>query len=480
MKVKINKVKINSFFILILFFGCATQFTYYSTIKSFISSGQYDNAISLMDENKFKEYGEKNELLYWLDKGIVLHYAGKYEESIFAFEKAEKLAEELYTKSISEEAATFLTSDNARSYAGEDFERIFINIFLSLNYLLLNRYENALVEARKVDHKLKTLQVNYAGKNVYKEDAFMRYLTGLLYESQNELNDAFVSYRKSIKEFTENNKIYPFGVPQDLLYRSLKLAKRLYMKEEFKEIATKFNLNLDYENFVYDKNNGELIILHYNGFAPYKIDHYIEVTFGEGWTYVGSIQVAGDAEKDLQKARRIARGIASTEQFLVAFPKFVPSPSNIKYGVINIYDEKMMKVCSLNTYTVEDIETIAIKNLEDRISLVKAKTIARAAVKYALSRAVSQKLTENSDELSKWLVKKVFQTAATATEQADKRSWRTLPKEINFATAELKPGRYRIECLFYDKENNFVQKKVYENITINSGKKTFITVRTSI
>lgn len=465
-------------FSIILVIGCATQFTYYSNLKNFLSSEEYTKADALIEENKFKEYGEKNALLYWMDKGIVLHYARRYEDSILAFEKAEKLAEELYTKSISEEAATFLISDNAKAYYGEDFERIFINVFQSLNYLFLNKYEDALVEARKVDHKLKTLQVDYGGKNVYKEDAFMRYLTGLLYESQNEINDAYVSYAKALREYETNNKIYDFEIPKDIIFRNLRVAKRLGFKEEFEAINKKFNLNINYKDIVDDKNTGELILFHYNGFAPYKIDHYIEVTFGEGWVYVGSIKVEGDAQKDVQKAKQIARGIASNEQFLVAFPKFVPSHSKIKYGVLDILNENKEKIFSQKTFLVEDIEKIAIKNLEDRIAKIRAKAIARAAIKYALSRAVSQKLTEKSDDLSKWLVTKAIQTASTATEQADKRSWRTLPKQIMLATATLKPGRYSLELKFYDEQNNFIMKKEIENINILNGKKTFISVRT--
>lgn len=464
--------------LIFIIIGCATQFTYYNTLKNLLSSEEYAKADSLIEENKFKEYGEKNALLYWMDKGIVLHYAGKYEDSILAFNKAEKLAEELYTKSISEEAATFLVSDTAKSYYGEDFERIFINVFQSLNYVFLNKYESALVEARKVDHKLKTLQVDYGGKNIYKEDAFMRYLTGLLYESQDEFNDAYVSYVKSLKEYENNKKIYYFEIPKDLIFRNLKMAKRLGFRDEFENINKKFNLNVSYKDIVDDKTTGELIVFHYNGFAPYKIDHYIEVTFGEGWVYVGSVRVEGDAQRDVQKAKQIARGIASNEQFLVAFPKFVPSPNKIRYAVVEILNENKEKVLSQKTFLVEDIETIAIKNLEDRITKIRAKAIARAAVKYALSRAVSQKLTEKSDELSKWLVAKALQTASTATEQADKRSWRTLPKQIMMATATLKPGNYSLDIKFYDEQNNFIMKKIIENVKILNGKKTFISVRT--
>jgi hypothetical protein len=231
----------------------------------------------------------------------------------------------------------------------------------------------------------------------------MRYLTGLIYESQNELNDAFISYRKSIIEYLNNKKIYTFDIPQDLIYRTLKIAKKLGFREEFEEICRNLNLNTSWKDIKYE-NNAELILFHYNGFAPYKVDEYIEVSFGEGWGYVGSIKVSSEEEATLQKARQIARSIASNEQFLVAFPKFVPTENKVKYAVVEFYDLSGKKIISQKTFKVEDIETIAIKDLEDKITRIRIKSIARAAIKYALSKEFTQRLTEKSDEFSKWLV----------------------------------------------------------------------------
>ncbi|MCS7152026.1 MAG: hypothetical protein NZ928_06585 [Endomicrobia bacterium] len=475
---KVYKVKLLCFSLILILTSCASRYGYYSTLSSLLLSENYIKANEFIEQNKFKYYSEKDALLYWLDKGITLHYAGDYNESIKAFTKAEKIAEELYTRSISEEAASFLVSDSVKSYYGEDFERIFINVFQSLNYLFLQQYEGALVEARKVDHKLKTLQVDYAGKNVYKEDAFMRYLTGLLYESQKEFNDAFVSYRKAIGEYSANKKIYNFAIPEDLLYRMLKVSKILRLREEFEEITTKFSLNTQYKEFNIDLENGEIILFHYNGFAPYKVDNYIEVSFGEAWAYVGSIEVKTQDEAEVEKARQIARAIASNEQFIVAFPKFVPIDNKVKSATVEVYDETGEKIYAGKPFIVEDLDNIAIKNLEDRIAKIKVKSIARAAIKYALSREIAIKLSKNSDELSSWLIKKALQTTSVVLEQADKRSWRTLPKQIFIFTASLKPGKYFVKINFEDGQNRIVQKKEFNNIFITSGKKTFLSVRT--
>ncbi len=143
------------FFLILFILSCATQFTYYSTLRNFLSIDDYSKAESVIEENKLKEYKGKDELLYWLDKAIVLHYAGKYEDSIIAFEKAEKLAWELYTKSISEEITTLLISDNLRSYPGEDFEQVFINVFLALNYLFLKNMKMLLLKQEKLTISLK-------------------------------------------------------------------------------------------------------------------------------------------------------------------------------------------------------------------------------------------------------------------------------------------------------------------------------------
>jgi len=309
----------------------------------------------------------------------------------------------------------------------------------------------------------------------------MRYLTGLIYESQNELNDAFISYRKSITEYLNSKRIYTFYIPQDLVFRVLKIAKKLGFKEEFEEICKKLNLNISWKDVKYDlEDNAEVILFHYNGFAPYKVDNYIEVSFGEGWGYVGSIKVSSDEEKDLQKARQIARSIASNEQFLVAFPKFVPNENKIKYAVVEIYDLGGKKITTQKTFKVEDIETIAIENLEDKIARIRIKSIARAAIKYALSKELTRRLTEKSDEFSKWLVKKAFQVTSVATEQADKRSWRTLPKEINLCVVSLPEGEYNVEIKFYDNYNNFLQRKIINKVSLKNKQKTFLVIRSWI
>jgi len=99
-------------------------------------------------ENNKKDYGSNRELLFLLDAGMINMLCGNYEKSNAYFHRAEILAEELWTKSITRESASFLLNDYTIPYSGEDFERALINLFSSINYLQLGQLDESLVEVR--------------------------------------------------------------------------------------------------------------------------------------------------------------------------------------------------------------------------------------------------------------------------------------------------------------------------------------------
>ncbi|MBW2106265.1 MAG: hypothetical protein JRI26_09660 [Deltaproteobacteria bacterium] len=183
---------------LFIFSSCAPGIKQYPLINQYLLCSDYDSAYKVVQQSK-DTYSKRNAVLYYLDEGIISHFGGHYKESNQSFARAESIMDELYTKSISKEAASFLISDNTVPYRGEDFERAMVNLFMALNYVGLGSWEDAVVEARKVDNKLNLINSQYeeAKKNVYKEDGFIRFLMGTLYEVEGEINDAFISYRKA-------------------------------------------------------------------------------------------------------------------------------------------------------------------------------------------------------------------------------------------------------------------------------------------
>ena len=92
---------------------------------------------------------------------MTLHLSGSYEKSNYYLSEAEKRIEALYTKSITTESGAMFTNDNLLPYEGEDFEKVMINLVMALNYVYLGKLDDALVEARKIDHKLNLYNDKY-------------------------------------------------------------------------------------------------------------------------------------------------------------------------------------------------------------------------------------------------------------------------------------------------------------------------------
>jgi hypothetical protein len=474
------KITIIASLVGILLSSCATTTRYYRELNGYIEQDDYASAVSYLEKSKNEAYGEKNALLYWLDKGFLLHLDGKYEESNAAFEKAKALADEYFTKSITAEASTFLISDNMRPYYGEDFERALVNVFCALNYLFLGNEQEALVEARQVDFFLQTLQVDYGYKDKYKEDAFVRYLMGMIFEDKGETNDAYIEYANAIKAYEKYSGVYGVSVPEELPKDALRTALELGINDDAKELEDKWHI-LPADAKPIPSSSGELVILHYNGIAPVKIDDFFEISFGKAWIYVGEVKPQGEEEEQVEQAKAIARDIFAEEQVRMAFPKYVRSQYSIENVTCEVSDSSGTVRASAKGALAENIGAIAENNLEDRIARVRIKTIVRAAIKFALTQKIAQKVDENNNNRAlTWLVKKGLSIASTATELADKRSWRSLPDQIRIVRLVVPAGMHDIQLTFTNNSGRIISKRTIKNVLIKPGKKTFEAVRTAL
>ena len=96
-------------------------------------------------------------MLYGMDQGMTLHLAGQYQASNAVLEKAETEVDDLYTRRIGTEVAAFLLNDTQLPFEGEPFEQVLMNVIKALNYGLMGEWDEALVEARRIDHRLNVL-----------------------------------------------------------------------------------------------------------------------------------------------------------------------------------------------------------------------------------------------------------------------------------------------------------------------------------
>jgi hypothetical protein len=371
---------------------------------------------------------------------MTLHLAGHYAESNRYLAAAEDKIESLYAVSISQEASSFLLNDNTLSYEGEDFEKVMINVVAALNYALLGQWDDALVEARKVDHKLTLLNDRYEKKNVYKEDALARYLSGILYEAKGEINDAFISYRNAYEAFQDYNKNYKTPIPSFIGPDLLRTSEALGLNEEEEEYRRAFP-GMDWEKEESLSQKGEAIFLAYVGLSPVKIDRFVDIPIPDGQGGIYPVRLA--------------------------FPRFVQQPLRTREVEVRIDDR------SVRGEIVEDVGAIADKNLDDRIARIAAKEIARATAKATASLKIRQEAAKSGDPGKQLLANLSTDLFSLLSEKADKRSWRTLPDEILLSRIPLEPGSHILGVRYLDAQGRVLQERAFP-LSLKAGEKRFV------
>src|SRR5437899_1858364 len=211
----------------------------YARIDRALQDGNPAEGVAILEKAQ-DAYGSKSTALYLMDRGMVQYVAGRYTDSVQSLSAAEALTEDLYTRRIRSEVEAFLTSDNALPYEGEEFEKVLLNVFMALDYVQLGLWDDALVEARKVDHKLTVLADRNQKRMTYNKDALARYLSGLLYEATGDRSNAFVAYRLALEAFEYYQKSYGTAVPDLVRQDLLRVTEALGLNQEHQEYQRAF------------------------------------------------------------------------------------------------------------------------------------------------------------------------------------------------------------------------------------------------
>lgn len=170
--------------------------SYDGELRRLSAAGRFDRALAIAEEDA-GDAGD--ELLAELNRAVVEHYAGRYEESNARLQAADLEIEERYTKSVSRAALSLVTSDRALAWLPSSSERLMIHVYGALNYLALNDPDEAAVEARRLARLLDQLvdedgveELDADTRRLYRT---LRYFTAAVFEQAGERNDADVAYR---------------------------------------------------------------------------------------------------------------------------------------------------------------------------------------------------------------------------------------------------------------------------------------------
>jgi hypothetical protein len=150
-------------------------------------------ALDLTNPDDADDIGD--ELLRLMHRGLLLHYAGRYEESNEVLQQAEVIIDERYTKSVSRALLSMVTSDRALAWVPGDTERMMVNYYGALNYLALADPEEAAVEARRLSRLLELGEDDEIEAEERQMRRTLRYFAAAVFEATGNHNDAGVAYR---------------------------------------------------------------------------------------------------------------------------------------------------------------------------------------------------------------------------------------------------------------------------------------------
>ncbi len=398
---------------------------------------------------EFSKKEKKDDLLYLIERGYLAHEAGHYDTSNIYFDRAELRAEELYTKSISGEIASLVTSDNILPYRGYPHELVLIHYYRAFNYLKLGKVESALVEARKANQRLTQLQDEKEGKSTYKNDAFMQYFTAMLYDSEGEHNDAVVAYRDAYRGFDEYAKLYGAKPPPGLVSDLHASLQRIGAVDEAGVLLERFPA-LEKESQLRMRTNAVVFVE--TGFTPYLDAVNITIPIFEEKD--SRYRNCNDCEdeyaavivdrygNDIYAWRR--RDLSLDHVLHFSFPMMVDFPTEA-YSV-----EVVAPVGRAMPPTLaEPIDAIAKKSFNEKIPKILIKAVARALVKeFARTRA-------KKEDAALGALVNIFNIA---TERADTRSCLFLPNAIWMVQAELPPGTHQLDVIIRSRNGTEVDR----------------------
>lgn len=291
--------------------GCATYGQDVRKGLDLTQQGNYKEAAGAF-EKALDPQGD-DRLLYYTELGMVYHLAGDYEKSNRLLESAERISEDLYTKRVSDMLTTAMTNPRQGPYRAANFERVFINYYKALNYLMLaldssdakmreGALEGARIESRRMDIVLSDIEAQKGDyqeqadreksmfsklmrifnkltgeiidrdKIVYRNDAFGHYLAGMIYEQHKEYDDARVAYQKSASLY-EDGYQKQYGLKTEMTEQAWFDTIRMMQKaggwrNEWPQLSQS-KLSKDKRQLLKDFNEmGHLVVLEHTGMVP--------------------------------------------------------------------------------------------------------------------------------------------------------------------------------------------------------------------
>lgn len=393
-----------------------------------VKAGAVNQALEGLERNNTSMFASKDkdgkavvddsgkDILYFLEKGELLNLQSKYRDGRDTWLKADEVVrawEDEYRTNptkLAGDIGSYLISDRVRRYDGQDYEKVALSSRLALNHIMLGDFDNARVEMKKTFEREKLIE----------------------------------SFREK-----EYDKLKEEGQKNQVQADIKLLGDKGYPLAE-----------LDTPDVRHLKNGFQ------NAFAHYLAGYFFDVT-GEyslaepGYRNALALQPSSKlASEGLSKTGKRRAGPNESDVLFVVESGFAPSWKSVtiplpipvnKTLIITPLSFPLIKAenkgfvpanlqVSGKTLPVEklvDMDIMARRVLKDQLPGIMVRTTVRAITKSVAQDAATKK----GGAVAGILVA----VASVATEQADERSWRTLPESISVSRAILPYGKQMLE-----------------------------------
>ncbi len=402
--------------------GCAGYTARIRSARSNYIKGDYKKALAGIEASDCE--GGRDQLVFLLERANIKQTAGDFEGSNQDYEKAYQLIRAqddqaaVRVRDGLKEGEQLLTNETVLPYRGYSYEKLLVCAYHALNYLMLGDMEGARVEINrfnerfKMEEEIHRLKIKSAAEAAEREKLNRNQISA----AERKLRHAFGAAGTGTSPVT-NLYLSAFGSYLSALVYDLEgdFSAALLDDRRVEAIVPDFQYARDDayllsgrgspppslpKNIDYSRR-GDLILFFQCGLAPVK--------------------------KEISIPIPTSRGFLAT-----AFAAYKTVPTNLKNALVLIDGE-----VAGGTELLSDVEAQAIRSLVDEIPYTIVRGALRMAVKAVLLRQASK-------QGGGWgeLIASIYNIAS---EQADLRSWVTLPKNIQALRIYPPEGKHRLQ-----------------------------------
>ncbi len=379
--------------------GCATHADHLRDIRGEFHNGDLAAAGESIDR-QLKRGKRKEADVLKLERAMVELCGGRPDRAEQTLREVRDRLDYLEQTSLGESALAMATDDNARSYAGEDYEKVLIRAFLALSNLMHDGSDAAAYGLQVTDKQNQIIQagIDKSGENpklAYKRVALGAYVHGAMIEATHSNYDDVARARAHVVSWQPNFR------------------------------AGHADLQRSRHGVHSQPGHGVLYVFTLVGRGPYK-EEVSEIPS------TVSLLIADRIISALGK-HTLPPTIAP-----IKVPKVVLSRNQVNTVHVAVDGSPFG-----STETITDVGQLAVQQYEAIFPRVLARAVVRRAVKKGAIYAAKEAVGVEKNGLASFAMD-LGGVVWEATESADTRCWGLLPDKIQVLRLELPVGQHHI------------------------------------